>query len=982
MDDAADPTLHGVCCIADVSDSETESTACSNMSAVYVMQIGCVGCPGDSMIRAIIERKLHRVCIAADHFCRHDPNFTGWIFLTPSPRGVADFATLNYCTVAVKVGDRPPYDSGTICDCRGGHDDTKRRQCDFQEVRRFAPVRVTYTNGRGPQKMPVGDEATQLMAALETGKHVESYEARKERTVAAQRIRKDKYGITVYEKLRGTVETGKGTRALAREKSKARKMAKHAVPNPFCSVRVRPPHVPDHTCCERRACSDHYRATREDGSGIDVIVWYRSHFQSLSEEKRRHFIAQRVSTVASPGAAGTERQWVLETPGEMRDMLRSAMGPREQVGQREVRAVCGDFYTYVLGVTKNKLYQPGSPSTSFQTTVPRASLGGQSQKPNKAYYVVLWLLNLSQFYLHDPTADRIILPFADRRAVYDLYEHEMEDEAQRAHWAPWGTASRSYFYRAWREDVNSDRIKVRKTLRFSLCPQCVAFIEARTHTLCETERNALKKAMAEHHGHVRRQRGFYYKHRYQAVSDPDNFISVILDAADQSAFGCPHHYLHSKGDDKHWKIATHLMGALVHGRRVHGWTFLPNIKHGSNITIETLHRVLDVEFRIGNGEPFKPRVLYLQLDNTTKQCKSQYVLGFLALLVAWGVFREVVVSFLPVGHTHEDIDQLFSRIALYLRKNDATSRLGFRDAIVAGFRTSKWGATTLAGDIESAANLSDWLEQYLAPMAQISSGPVRRDGIYKFHQFKFSMLGGAPIMQVREWCGEDEDPWRGLMPESTHHVVFDDKVPSHEDLVTECPPAQRSTLPTNPDHFVRNAQGEVTSNHTSRTRSGVEAIIRNRKITGAAQADLQRCLALMESTEDLPFHWDMSMYRAHASPGGQASAPVAQGIAALVGLRNEGDASAPSNEDNTSGDDAERKQLNFSSEEEQLPADKDGFTPAPLVVGNIHLVRLEGIDWGLARSVVGRHVVYWVSGEERITRRGKRRKLPHIYIRT
>jgi hypothetical protein len=344
------------------------------------------------------------------------------------------------------------------------------------------------------------------------------------------------------------------------------------------------------------------------------------------------------------------------------------------------------------------------------------------------------------------------------------------------------------------------------------------------------------------------------------------------------------------------------------------------------------------------------------------------------------VFREVVVSFLPVGHTHEDIDQLFSRIALYLRKNDATSRLGFRDAIVAGFRTSKWGATTLAGDIESAANLSDWLEQYLAPMAQISSGPVRRDGIYKFHQFKFSMLGGAPIMQVREWCGEDEDPWRGLMPESTHHVVFDDKVPSHEDLVTECPPAQRSTLPTNPDHFVRNAQGEVTSNHTSRTRSGVEAIIRNRKITGAAQADLQRCLALMESTEDLPFHWDMSMYRAHASPGGQASAPVAQGIAALVGLRNEEDASAPSNEDNTSGDDAERKQLNFSSEEEQLPADKDGFTPAPLVVGNIHLVRLEGIDWGLARSVVVRHVVYWVSGEERLTRRGKRKKLPHIYI--
>lgn len=408
-------------------------------------------------------------------------------------------------------------------------------------------MRVTYTNGRGPQRMPVGDEATKLLAALESGKRVESADARKERTVAAQQTRVDKYGITVYDKVRSTVETGMGTRALARQHTKAKKIAKHAVPTPFVTLRVRPAHVSDHLCCEKRACSDHYRATSEDGSGIDVLVWYRSHFQALSEEKRRHFIAQRVRTASSPGGDTTQKQWLLETPSEMRSMLRSSVVPREQVGQREVRVVCGDFFTYVLGVTKNKLYQPGTPSTSFQTSTPRASLGSRSQKPNKAYYVVLWLLNLAQFYLHDPAADRIILPFADRRTVYDMYEHEMEDEEHRGHWCPWGTASRSYFYKAWREDVHSDRVKVRKTLRFSLCPQCVSFIEQRMHTLSESERTAVKKAEAEHHGHVRRERGSYYKRRDKAVTDPDSCMSIIIDGADQSAFGSPHHYVHSKG---------------------------------------------------------------------------------------------------------------------------------------------------------------------------------------------------------------------------------------------------------------------------------------------------------------------------------------------------------------------------------------------------------------------------------------------------
>jgi hypothetical protein len=42
------------------------------------------------------------------------------------------------------------------------------------------------------------------------------------------------------------------------------------------------------------------------------------------------------------------------------------------------------------------------------------------------------------------------------------------------------------------------------------------------------------------------------------------------------------------------------------------------------------------------------------------------VFAYLKSLVDCGVFENIYVSFLPVGHTHCDIDQMFSRIAVYM----------------------------------------------------------------------------------------------------------------------------------------------------------------------------------------------------------------------------------------------------------------------------------------------------------------------------
>jgi hypothetical protein len=63
-------------------------------------------------------------------------------------------------------------------------------------------------------------------------------------------------------------------------------------------------------------------------------------------------------------------------------------------------------------------------------------------------------------------------------------------------------------------------------------------------------------------------------------------------------------------------------------------------------------------------------VLNLQLDNATGNNKKRYVFSFCSLLVHRGVFREVYINFLLVGHTHEDIDAMFGRWSWKLKASD------------------------------------------------------------------------------------------------------------------------------------------------------------------------------------------------------------------------------------------------------------------------------------------------------------------------
>ena len=256
---------------------------------------------------------------------------------------------------------------------------------------------------------------------------------------------------------------------------------------------------------------------------------------------------------------------------------------------------------------------------------------------------------------------------------------------------------------------------------------------------------------AEHRAHVhdvRRERETYWKNRQLARDYPQQYASITIDAADQSDFHLPEA---DKFTAAAYKVKTPVVGALMHGRAPLCFISGNQCKQGNNVTIQALWECI---VHLHNSTTGVPPIIFLQLDNTTKQNKSKYLVAFCELLVHFKVCKEIRINFLPVGHTHEDIDQFFSRLAMLLRRTDALSLEHLASIIPTSYKTQE-GLRPIVKIWEELANISDWLD----------ANKVRDfPNIMSYRAFRIAMgAHGRPIVQVKANMSErvKDDPWRG-----------------------------------------------------------------------------------------------------------------------------------------------------------------------------------------------------------------------------
>lgn len=219
----------------------------------------------------------------------------------------------------------------------------------------------------------------------------------------------------------------------------------------------------------------------------------------------------------------------------------------------------------------------------------------------------------------------------------------------------------------WKQGAQN--IKVRKVHRFTKCSDCEFYrTELAKAGLDLDKGNTLKKAKSVHIEYVMQERLEYAAKRDKAKRNPEKYCSIIIDGADQSAYGLSHLIFNTKSM-RGEKLKVRLIGIKEHLPipNVFFYLMTEEFETGSNHIVEALHRFLTQKAK----NDHLPLVLFVQADNCSRENKNKYFMSYLEMLVAMGVVVEVFVSFLPIGHTHEDIDQVFSRTALHLRSHDA-----------------------------------------------------------------------------------------------------------------------------------------------------------------------------------------------------------------------------------------------------------------------------------------------------------------------
>ena len=425
----------------------------------------------------------------------------------------------------------------------------------------------------------------------------------------------------------------------------------------------------NYVCCQSKFCVVGFGCSYlDDGQqhcSYDIFQWIRNKYHKMSRIEQRAFIRNRLINKCATTLANTKK-FYLEKIEILQGYMNACHLPTiPSIGEpKDAIRVCRSFFRWVLGCSKCKMDQPTKKNGMFG---PDFSVEMSGPRPHcmwdagAADCIVEWLLAFSSFHLHDPAHPQIILSVASLSQVYDCYAADFLLPGEKKYFPHDRDGmvylpSRSYFLSVWRTNTQVTHIKVRKYHVFSMCEKCVEFVDRRRTNPNLEEKQKILKEEREHYMYIRMERLAYYAKRKLGIYFGKDYISIIIDGSSQSAYNLPHMLENDKLSSGCTKNQVYLMGALVHGRAAYCFTYLKNFLHGTNVMTECLHHVLlDIYAKDGRI----PRTIYLQLDNTTKQNKSRYMIGYLGCLVEWGVVDKVVVSFLPVGHTHEDVGNYF-----------------------------------------------------------------------------------------------------------------------------------------------------------------------------------------------------------------------------------------------------------------------------------------------------------------------------------
>lgn len=388
----------------------------------------------------------------------------------------------------------------------------------------------------------------------------------------------------------------------------------------------------------------------------DELYRRREHLLNLSQEARSELVFSRLQNACyadedASGARAEEKSW------------------HYWIGGREV---CRHTFLLDACISEATLYKLLARIERDCTTAHDKSeldldtVEDESMQSLRALGVVGWY----QGYADRngdwmPDEQLLVVPRCERK----------DEHAEYAAALGKGAVSLSYFCQILHEHPMLDYIvRARQLYNFQDCKVCADANEKIRRALAAGKKQEADEARAERKEHLVEARGekvSYYKRREHGRDPNEDSVSIILDAMDSLKTTTP---WFARSPGHFWSalrksvLQQHLLGVLVHGRpnSAYLYAFNESIKADANSNIEGIRRTLASEYPPDGDRPM-PKTVFVQADSASNN-KCWAVILFLAMLVFHGYTKDIYLSFLLVGHTHEDIDQLFSIISRYFRK--------------------------------------------------------------------------------------------------------------------------------------------------------------------------------------------------------------------------------------------------------------------------------------------------------------------------
>jgi hypothetical protein len=359
----------------------------------------------------------------------------------------------------------------------------------------------------------------------------------------------------------------------------------------------------------------------------------------------------------------------------------------------------------------------------------------------------------------DPAETFCYLPYAENNYYFEEGRKFASLKNPEVDWRK----SLSTFTKAWRNSKWHGVLQIKRHKPVSSCAECKMLSKKIMSAKTLGQMNFWKNKRALHHLDVKAERKGYYDARENARKRPKLYMCLIIDGMDQKKTDVPG--AGGRRDRADFAVMkTRIVGVKVHGRKQFFYVCPPNIPHNINGTWSML---MDVINQIRQGEPGQrlPPNLHIQMDNTTTDNKTK--VHFLATrhLVQAGVFKSVMTGFLPVGHTHEDIDQSFSVIARHLYSHPCDTFEELVQACLDSFAIPTSARVLLP---EELRDIKAWLGKPVLP--------TDMPGISDVHAVNFSHehlnAAGLPVLRYKQWTRQEHWIRYELPMDFTPNTIF------------------------------------------------------------------------------------------------------------------------------------------------------------------------------------------------------------------